>query len=79
MHASPVPYVRDAKLRGRLFDASDATGLVAGVDSSFFIDHDEPMAALADIKKHWKWPLGDLPDGCEYLVVMPSTRLGRQP
>lgn len=79
MRASPVAYVHDAKLRGSLFDAADATGLVAGVDSSFYIDHREPMAALKEIEKHWKWPLGELPEGCEYLVVMPSTRLNRQP
>ncbi|KAL3951836.1 hypothetical protein ACCO45_013553 [Purpureocillium lilacinum] len=76
MKSSPIPYVRDAKLCGKLFgDAS--SGLVAGIDSRFFVDHAEPMQALKEIKQHWDWPLGDLPEGCEYLVVMPSTRVRR--
>ena len=76
MKSSPIPYVRDAKLCGKLFgDAS--SGLVAGIDSRFFVDHAEPMQALKEIKQHWDWPLGDLPEGCEYLLVMPSTRVRR--
>ncbi|KAJ6441186.1 ankyrin repeat-containing domain-containingprotein [Purpureocillium lavendulum] len=76
MKASPIPYVRDAKLCGSLF-GKDMGGCVSAIDSQFFIDHTEPLQALKDIKQHWEWPLGDLPEGCEYLVVMPSTRLRR--
>jgi hypothetical protein len=69
MEASPVPYIKGAILQGALFDPHDATGLVAGVDTAFFVDHKEPVEALRHIRRHREWPLGDLPDGCEYLLV----------
>ena len=47
MKASTVGYVRDAKLRGKLFDPEDAYGLVSSVDAGFFVDHEEPIEALA--------------------------------
>jgi hypothetical protein len=38
MDVSPIAYVRDATLRGRLF-GSDIGGVVANADTGFFADH----------------------------------------
>ncbi|KAI2628520.1 hypothetical protein GGR54DRAFT_628424 [Hypoxylon sp. NC1633] len=70
MKASPISYVRDAKLCGSIFDAKDSTGLVSGADSNFFIDHREPLEALRVVREVWNWPLGELLDGHEYVLIM---------
>ncbi|PBP18330.1 hypothetical protein BUE80_DR010801 [Diplocarpon rosae] len=49
--ASPVTYVKDAKLRGSVFDAGDTSGRVSSVDSAFGVDHNEPLEALALVRK----------------------------
>lgn len=72
MKASPIPYIKDAKLRGSLFDSNESTGLIVGVDTNFYIDHEEPLQALHVIREHWRWPLGELPEGHEYLLVLPN-------
>ena len=72
MRASPIPYIRDANLSGTLFDSRDSSGLVSGVNTAFFVDHEEPLEALKMVKEVWQWPLGDLPDGHEYLLVLPA-------
>ncbi|MCJ1231557.1 hypothetical protein MMC12_008234 [Toensbergia leucococca] len=46
MKASPVRYVKEAKLRGRLFYPEDVSGLVSSVDTGFWVDHTEPLEAL---------------------------------
>lgn len=70
MKTSPISYVRDSGLRGTLFHGQDSTGLVSGVDTKFLVDHDEPREALKDIREQWNWPLGELPDGHEYLLII---------
>ena len=72
MRPSPIPYVKDAKLRGTLFDPQDSTGIVCGVDTQFYLDHEEPMKALRMVQEFCNWPLGSLPEGHEYLVIVPS-------
>ncbi|KAF4508818.1 hypothetical protein G6O67_005151 [Ophiocordyceps sinensis] len=67
--ASPVGYVKDAKLRGNLFHPRDTTGLVCGVDTDFYVDHAEPLEALARVNESGGWPFGDLPDGHEFLLL----------
>lgn len=74
MNASPIAYIRDAKLRGTLFEPENSTELVCGVDSGFFVDHDEPLAALGTIRKNQDWTLGNLPDGYEFLFILPANR-----
>ena len=69
MMASPINYVNQAKLRGAIFDHTN-NGLVSGVDTEFYVDHEEPMAALHEIRQSLKWPLGDLPEGHEFLLVL---------
>ncbi|KAI1495772.1 hypothetical protein F5X99DRAFT_422653 [Biscogniauxia marginata] len=49
LKASPIKYIRDAKLCGSLFDNTDSTGLVSGVNTNFFVDHQEPLEALSVI------------------------------
>lgn len=69
--ASPIPYVRDAKLRGLLFEGFDAsTELVCEADTNFFVDHKEPEEILNAISGAKKWSLGKLPEGHEYLLIL---------
>jgi hypothetical protein len=70
MKASPVGYVRDAKLRGRLFESKDTSGLVSSVDTGFFVDHEEPLEALAWVRESIEWPLGELLDGHEFVLIL---------
>ena len=77
MRASPIRYVKDAKLRGSLFNPEDASGLVSSVDTGFWIDHTEPLEALAWARDMVDWPLGDLHDGHEFLLVLEARRRTR--
>ncbi|CAK7268758.1 hypothetical protein SEPCBS119000_003226 [Sporothrix epigloea] len=70
--SSPVHYVRSAQARGSIFSPEESTGLVSGADSAFFIDHEEPMKNLKRVREARKWPLGELPDGHEYLLILPG-------
>jgi GNAT superfamily N-acetyltransferase len=70
MAASPVSYVREAELKGSLFGQEDAEG-VCCADTMFWVDHAEPLAALAVVKERGvAWPFGHLPDGCEFLLLV---------
>lgn len=72
MAASPVGYVKGAKLRGSLYQppGDDTSGLVSGADTDFFVDHQEPLDALAWLREEGDgWPLGDLPEGHEFLLL----------
>ncbi|KAF2802892.1 uncharacterized protein BDZ99DRAFT_482455 [Mytilinidion resinicola] len=77
MQASPVRYVRNAKLRGKLFDPKDASGLVSSVDTGFYVDHEEPLEALAWVRESMEWPLGELLDGHEFILILPARRRSR--
>jgi hypothetical protein len=70
---SPVQYVREAVLSGTLFDEDNPSGLVSGVDSRFHVDHTEPLEAL-DVVRQEYWPLGGLPDGHEFLLLLHPRR-----
>ena len=72
MQASPIPYIREARLRGPIFDPGDQTEIISGVDTQFFVDHGEPLEALSIVKETCEWPLGSLHDGYEYLLIFPS-------
>lgn len=69
MAASPVTYVKIAKPRGSLFE-EDEDGAVCCADTAFWVDHAEPLAILAAVKERAQWPFGELPEGCEYLVLV---------
>jgi len=77
MKASPVGYVRDAKLRGRLFNPKDTSGLVSSVETGFFVDHEEPLEALAWVRESMDWPLGELFDGHEFILILQARRRSR--
>jgi len=47
MKTSPIGYVKDVDLRGSLFDTGRTNGVVSSVYTNFFIDHTEPVEALA--------------------------------
>ena len=74
MTASPISYVKDAKLHGTLFGSNDASGIISCVDTRFFVDHTEPLEALACARKNMNWPLGELADGHEFLLILEARR-----
>lgn len=74
MRASPIRYVKDAKLRGSVFNPEDANGLVSSVDTGFWVDHTEPGEALAWARDIVDWPLGELHDGHEFLLILEVRR-----
>ena len=48
MAISPIAYVKAAKLCGSLFqpDGTASDSLVSGVNTDFFVNHEEPLSAL---------------------------------
>ncbi|XMA11070.1 hypothetical protein WAI453_003861 [Rhynchosporium graminicola] len=67
----PVKYVREAELHGALFEDSPVDGRVSCADTQFWVDHQEPDAALKIIERRGiLWPLGHLPEGHEYLLIV---------
>jgi hypothetical protein len=79
MKSSPIRYIREAKLRGSLFDPKDPSGLVSSVDTGFFVDHEEPLNALTWVRESTHWPLGELLDGFEFLLVLEVKRRRSRP
>lgn len=74
MRASPIQYIKNAKLRGSIFNSEDVSGLVSSVDTDFWVDHKEPIEALAWIRDRMDWPLGELHDGHEFLLILEVKR-----
>lgn len=73
--SSPVKYVRTAQLHGLLFGEKVEDGAVCCADTRFYIDHTEPDKALKAVRsKGVPWPLGELPHGHEFLVIINETR-----
>ena len=77
MEVSPISYVKDAELRGSLFDPEDTSGVISSVYTQFFVDHTEPLEALAWVREGLDWPLGELLDGCEFLLMIEVRRRNR--
>jgi hypothetical protein len=77
MEASPVDYVRNAIRCGSLFDTGEAKGAVSSVYTKFFVDHTEPLEALAWIRDGLDWSLGELLDGHEFLLLLEVRRRDR--
>lgn len=74
MEPSPISYIKAAKLCGRVFIPGDTSGLVASVNSGFFVDHYEPLEALAWVGEQMEWPLGELFDVHEFLLIESKRR-----
>ncbi|KAK3174280.1 hypothetical protein OEA41_001524 [Lepraria neglecta] len=70
MESSPISYVKDAELRGSLFNPEDTSGVISSVYTQFFVDHTEPLEALAWVREGLDWPLGELLDGYEFLLMI---------
>ncbi|KAI9748900.1 MAG: hypothetical protein M4579_007077 [Chaenotheca gracillima] len=77
MESSPISYVRDAKLHGSLFNPEDTDGSVSCVDTNFFVNHSEPLEALSSVREIMNWPLGELLDGHEFLLILEVKRRAR--
>ncbi|KAH7329922.1 hypothetical protein BKA65DRAFT_355516, partial [Rhexocercosporidium sp. MPI-PUGE-AT-0058] len=71
MATCPVTYVRDAKLPGALFEDEAVDGTASCADTQFWVDHRETDEALDIIRQKGRvWPLGYLPEGHEYLLLI---------
>ena len=71
LDASPVQYVKNARMKGSLFQKGSSDGSVCCAGTSFCVDQAEPLAALAAIKERGiEWPFGDLPEDCEFLTLI---------
>ncbi|KAL7619834.1 hypothetical protein AAE478_010379 [Parahypoxylon ruwenzoriense] len=75
--ASPISYVWNAKLRGSIFDAANSTRLVLGVNTAFFVEHQELTEALIKLREVWNWPLGELPEGTNISLSCGLDIIGR--
>lgn len=81
MLTSPVPYVRDAKLHGSVFGDktyADEIQTECCADTGFYVDHTEPLQAQDVVRSYRDWPLGDLPEGHEFLVLVEAKHKHRE-
>lgn len=70
MSSSPVDYVRNATLRGSVFGSNGQEGSVCCAFTNFWVDHTEPLEVRKSVEEAGvKWPLGELPEACEFLVI----------
>ena len=74
LRESPIEYVKDAELRGSLFDPEDTSGALSSVNTEFFVDHAEPLEVLDWVRQGRVWPLGELLDGHEFLLMIEARR-----
>jgi hypothetical protein len=68
---TPLKYLHGAQPRGSLFEENCASGAISCLDTKYFVDHKEPMNALAIFRETGGWSLGELLDGHEYLLIVP--------
>jgi len=71
LDSSPVDYIKNLKPCGSLFEEDCTTGNVSSLFTQFFVDHEEPLDALKTFKANERWCLGDLPEGHEFLIIVP--------
>jgi len=71
LDVTPVGYLKTAQLCGSLFEQKPAQGVVSSVDTQFFVDHSEPLDALAYYQQSRGWSLGNLLEGHEFLIILP--------
>lgn len=71
MKSCPAPYVHNATLRGGLFEENAPPGVISCANTSFFVDHAEPVHALQTLEiARINWPFGTLPDGHEFALII---------
>lgn len=69
--------VQNAQLRGSLFHPEDGSGLVSCADTRFPVDHEEPLEALTWVREIIEWPLGELLDGHEFIMIIETRHRSR--
>ena len=74
--STPIDYLKDAKPCGSLFDENCTTGAVSCLDTKFYLDHHEPLDVLNVFKSSGRWCLGELPEGNEFLIIVPVANSG---
>jgi GNAT superfamily N-acetyltransferase len=71
MDSCPVSYVKGSRLKGELFNLPKKHGAISCAKTGFWVDHKETLNALKILKRRGVlWPLGELPEGSEFLVVL---------
>ncbi|KAK0186106.1 hypothetical protein F5146DRAFT_168926 [Armillaria mellea] len=71
LSATTVDYLKNARLRGSLFEEHPVAGTVSSIDTKFYVDRGEPLSILkAHIASSGSWPLGELLEGHEFLIVV---------
>jgi hypothetical protein len=70
MAQAPIEYIKNAKPHGSLFSPAEDDGSVSSADTAFFVDHAEPLEALQRVQENINWPLGDLIEGHEFLLII---------
>nr|VWO95802.1 ATP-dependent RNA helicase mak5 (EC [Ganoderma boninense] len=73
---STVKYLRNAQLRGALFESEVEDGAVSLADTTFYVDHGEPDEVLSNYTEQKKWCLGSLRKGHEFLLILPAISPG---
>ncbi|KAL1945726.1 hypothetical protein VTO73DRAFT_1728 [Trametes versicolor] len=68
LRCSPIPYLSAAPPCGAL---AGTPGGSYSANTSFFVDHTEPLGILQSYVKGDKWAFGELLDGHEFLVLIP--------
>ena len=74
IQASPIKYIKEAELEGSLYNPSDASGQVSSANTRFYVDHRLPLEALKRVKDIEDWPLGELLEGREFVVLFEARR-----
>jgi len=57
-----------------LFEDGCTTGTVSCVFTNFYVDHNEPLEALAAYNAGGHWVLGELLEGHEFLIILPTRK-----
>lgn len=68
LRCSPIPYLSAAPPCGAL---AGTPGDSYSANTSFFVDHAEPLGILQSYIKDDKWAFGELLDGHEFVVLIP--------
>nr|VWP00872.1 Uncharacterized protein [Ganoderma boninense] len=76
LQSSTVKYLRNAQLRGALFESEVEDGAVSLADTTFYVDHGEPDEVLSSYTEQKKWCLGSLRKGHEFLLILPAVSPG---
>lgn len=74
LQSCPIECIRNAKPAGTLFQPGSESIIVSAADTNFEVDHPEPNQALEVIKKNVKWPLGELAEAHELLLLIQHKR-----